>query len=168
VNMSLYQSEIQLSFYRSMYKKELLAFELLPEQKRFTALPNYWIQNKSKEGQWYPIVILQGSSPVGFFVLDEGEDVKTYTSRPNSMLLRSFSVHLPHQGKGYAKKALHLLVSFVDTHFPHIEEIVLGVNENNHAALRLYQSCGFIDQGNRVFGRQGWQYVLHFSLKNEQ
>ncbi|WP_373689076.1 GNAT family N-acetyltransferase [Clostridium sp. YIM B02551] len=80
------------------------------------------------------------------------------------MLLRYFSINYPYQGKGYAKKALRLLPSFIKNNFMGINEVLLGVNERNIPAQKLYEKSSFNDTGLRRMGAVGLQYVLSLNL----
>ena len=55
---------------------------------------------------------------------------------------------------------MKLLQSFVAKHFPHVNRIVLGVNEANIAAQAVYIKSGFIDEGRRFNGRSGIQIAM--------
>ncbi|HZG59926.1 MAG TPA: GNAT family protein [Anoxybacillus sp.] len=157
---------VQLCFYGPEHDVVLQTFYLPTEQEKFTALPTEVIDLSIQDENRYPVVILNRDTPVGFFVLHDGKDIQSFTNNLNAMLLRALSINYIHQGKGYAKKALQLLPKFVMNHFPHINEIVLAVNEKNLAARRLYEKSGFEDRGLRRFGKIGVQLILHYPLSN--
>jgi RimJ/RimL family protein N-acetyltransferase len=158
------KEQVQLCFYRSEHDAVLQTFYLPKEQEKFTALPTEVIDLSIQDEKRYPVVILSRDTPVGFFVLHYDEDIQSFTNNPNAILLRAFSINYIHQGKGYAKKALHLLPEFVMKHFPNINEIVLAVNEKNVAARQLYEKSGFEDKGFRRLGKIGMQLILHYPL----
>jgi RimJ/RimL family protein N-acetyltransferase len=157
---------VRLSFYHSEHYAVLQSFYLPKEQEKFTALPTEVIDLAIQDENRYPVIILSRDTPVGFFVLYDGKDIQAFTSNPNAISLRAFSINYIHQGKGYAKKALRLLPGFVMKHFPNINEIVLAVNEKNVAARRLYEKSGFEDRGLRRLGKIGMQLILHYRLSN--
>ncbi|OQP17559.1 MULTISPECIES: GNAT family N-acetyltransferase [Geobacillus] len=156
--------EIRHCFYHSDHDATLRSFDLPKEQQRFTALPAEALKACSEEKERKPIVILHQERPVGFFVLHTGKQIRPFTDNPRAVLLRSFSINYPEQGKGFAKQALALLPAFVNTHFSDINEIVLAVNERNVAAQRLYLTAGFIDSGRRREGKKGRQLLLYYPL----
>jgi RimJ/RimL family protein N-acetyltransferase len=155
---------VNLCFYQSEHYDALKAFWLPEDQKAFTALPLEALEKCKEEKERRPVVILNGKTPVGFFVLHTGENIRPFTDNPRAVLLRALSVNYSEQGKGYAKKAMALLPAFVKAHFPDVNEIVLAVNERNLAAQKLYFAVGFIYRGLRREGRIGPQLLLHYPL----
>ncbi|WP_374701655.1 GNAT family N-acetyltransferase [Paenibacillus tyrfis] len=156
---------VRLSFYRHEHEAALQAFELPEEQARFTALPGEVLELSLNDENRYPVVILAGDMPVGFFVLHRGEVTVPFSDNPNAILLRAFSVDQAHQGRGYGKRAMRTAAAFVAEHFPGVEEIVLAVNEQNHIAKRLYEASGFRDTGRQRQGSIGMQHILSLSLE---
>lgn len=154
---------VKLETYKPSYDKLLNLFYLPKEQLIFTGLPKEMLMKVNKNE--HPIMITVQSKPVGFFILLTGERVKEYTDHPQAQLLIAFSIDYKEQGKGYAKKGLQLLPDFVKKHFPHIGEIVLGVNKKNRPAHQLYEKSGFQDRGRRKIGSVGEQIVMHLSLE---
>ncbi|NGP46406.1 GNAT family N-acetyltransferase [Bacillaceae bacterium SIJ1] len=70
------------------------------------------------------------------------------------------------QGNGFATKGLQLLPGFMHTHFPEVNEVVLGVNQKNHPAIQLYRKVGFIDRGEVFAGPKGPQHILHLPIQS--
>ncbi|EDL62909.1 GNAT family N-acetyltransferase [Bacillus sp. SG-1] len=153
---------MQLQFYHEKFKEEVYAFSLIEEQHQFTALPAEALAVKDENR--FPIVMIDKEKAVGFFVLHQGEAIREYTSNPNALLLRAFSINQIHQGKGYAKEGMNRLPGFTRDHFPETDEIVLAVNERNLAAKSLYLISGFEDHGKKLMGRKGWQSILTYTL----
>ena len=79
------------------------------------------------------------------------------------------SLHPRHQGNGYARAALApaTLDAFIRAHLPGCDEIVLGVNHANRAAIRLYQRVGFEDTSRTYDGLKGLQFIYHRVLVRE-
>lgn len=155
---------VSLVFFKPEFKGPLLNYELLEEQRRFTALPADALEKCKEEHDRYPVVILSGSQPAGFFVLHGWEGVKAYSDNKNAMLLRAFSINLPYQGKGIASESILLLQHFVKEHFPSVNEIILAVNHSNFMAQNVYKKGGFVEQGSRAMGREGEMYIYHLDL----
>ena len=164
--MSKAVETIQLAFYDSKYKQSLFTYELDEKQKHFTTLPEKAIEMFCTNTTSYPIVILEKDIPVGFFILQDGEEAKDYTKREHTMLIRSVSVNPQYQGKGYAQQAMQMVSSFVRQYFPQIEELFLLVNVKNARAEHVYVKTGYEDRGIRCMGRVGPQKMLHYTLKN--
>ena len=153
---------MQLQFYHEKFEEDVYAFSLFEEQHQFTALPEEALAVKDENR--FPIVMFDNEKAVGFFVLHQGEAIREYSSNPNALLLRAFSINQIHQGKGYAKEGMNRLRGFTREHFPEIDEIVLAVNERNLAAKSLYLKSGFEDHGKKLMGRKGWQSILTYTL----
>jgi len=158
------EPDVQLAVCQAVHEPVLSTFELPEEQLMFTGLPVEVLPQCRQDPARHPIVILADDVPVGFFVLHEGEGIRTYTDNPRALLLRAFSINTPHQGKGYAKRALRLLPAFAAAHFPHCNEVMLVVNQRNIPAKQLYLACGFVDHGETRIGSIGPQHVLRMPL----
>lgn len=154
-------TNIELVHFSESYVEQLNRFELPEEQHQFTALPKEI--SIEKVGQ-YPIVILSGGVPVGFFVLHATDRVQAYSSNPQAMLLTALSIDHQQQGKGYAKRAMLALANFVKQEFKECNEVVLVVNQKNRAAQNLYIKVGFVDHGERRMGPIGEQIVMNLPL----
>lgn len=137
-----------------------LAYRLNEAQAAFSASPDSWFDIKG--GKHRCVTIFQDNEIVGFFVLDTGTNRADYSDNANAVLLRSMSVLPAYQGKGIARAALapKVLDCFVRRHFAHVDEIILGVNHANRAAISLYQKVGFIDTGRTYMGIKGVQYIF--------
>ena len=125
-------------------------------------MPGEWLDgDRTLERDKLAITIFADAEIVGFFILDSGADLRHYSDNPHALLLRSMSFAPAQQGKGYARAALGAarLHPLLRAHFPDGGEIVLGVNHANHAAIALYQRCGFSDSGRTYMGVKGLQYI---------
>ncbi|MGM0951052.1 MAG: GNAT family N-acetyltransferase [Bacillota bacterium] len=157
--------DISLSFYKPEHSPELQSFTLNNDDKRFTSLPKEVLTQALGIQDRYPAVILNDNLPVGFFILHTSkETLAPYTSNPFALLLSSLSLNAEHHGKGYAKKAMLQLPSFVSSYFPWCDEIILAVNHLNTRAKHLYMKSGFLDKGRRKIGPLGEQLILHYFL----
>lgn len=115
-------------------------------------------------GLEFPVTVFNSDVPAGFFTLDFGEDKTELTSHPDSVLLRSLSIHPEMQGKGIGKSAMIEADGFVREHFKNCREIVLAVNQNNVSAYRLYEKVGYRYTGKTRMGRSGPQYLMSKSI----
>ncbi|MFS0785556.1 GNAT family N-acetyltransferase [Shouchella sp. 1P09AA] len=150
---------INLVPYHSKYDAALQAFQLPPEQIQFSALPNTYLRT-IEPGQHRIVITDATDQPVGFFLLHETERVQEYSSNPQAMLLTTLTVNQCEQGKGYANQAMDLVSTYIQTHFPDKNEMVLAVNKKNIPAQNLYTKSGFFDTGERRVGRIGEQMVM--------
>lgn len=157
--------DISLSFYKPEHLPELYAFTLHDDDKRFTALPKEVLTQALSIQERYPVVILKGDLPIGFFILHTSKEIiAPYSNNPFALLLSSLSLNSAHHGQGYAKKAMLQLPSFVNGYFPWCDEIILAVNHLNTRAKQLYMKTGFLDKGRRKIGPLGEQLILHYFL----
>ncbi|WP_127593140.1 GNAT family N-acetyltransferase [Paenibacillus lautus] len=153
--------QIQLEFRSAEHLPILNEFELPDDQVQFTAHPKEALN--LVEGQ-FPIVILADDHPVGFFILHATERVKEYTSNSHAMLLTTLSIDHRQQRKGYARRGMLALPSFIRSQFPSCDEVVLVVNHKNVPAQQLYERVGFEDTGRRRMGPIGEQWVMNITI----
>ncbi|MEG0697569.1 MAG: GNAT family N-acetyltransferase, partial [Algoriella sp.] len=120
-------SNIHLKYTEKQDYISLLNYTLPEDQINFTALPEQTFQRLEErtDNHAKPITILLDDEPIGFFVLDYGEDKLDLTKNENSLLLRSLSINPAFQGKGFGKIAMNLVDDFVKENFPTINELVL-------------------------------------------
>ncbi len=86
-----------------------------------------------------PEVIVADLKPVGFAL--HGRDPET-----GRVFLVRLMIDRQHQRQGHASAAMHLLIPKLrETH--DAREIYLSIVPGNTAAVRLYQSCGFLPTG---------------------
>ena len=154
---------IELKPYDAIAHLILARYRLPEAQMNFTMLPSDWPKlSEEKRKAKFPFTILCDNEPVGFFVLDPGEDKLDYTQNPNAFLLRSLSVNPRYQGLGIGKAAMtELLTDYCKQLNSSCDEIVFGVNLENVAAYNLYLKCGFEDTGRKYLGgRNGPQIIM--------
>ncbi|WP_228435752.1 GNAT family N-acetyltransferase [Chryseobacterium pennipullorum] len=132
------------------------------DQKRFTATAGQALENiKKRETQnAFPVTIMEGDRPAGFFVLDFGSDKLELTDNENAVLIRSLSVNPAMQRKGIGKAAMMQVDVFVRENFIHCDEIVLAVNQKNESAYHIYLQAGYSYEGKTRLGRSGPQYLM--------
>ncbi|MEK5267629.1 MULTISPECIES: GNAT family N-acetyltransferase [unclassified Heyndrickxia] len=159
--------ELELVFYNDDFKQQLDNYTITDDQLRFTGHPDEAIALAKDDPERHPVVAVRHNMITNFFVLHEKNGARPYTSHPHAILLRTFSTDFHQQGKGYARQCLKQLPHFVRTHFPEIEQMVLGVNTENVAAQNLYRQAGFVDEGGRMFGKKGELIIMHYHLGKE-
>ncbi|WP_333661891.1 GNAT family N-acetyltransferase [Chishuiella changwenlii] len=159
-------AKLQLRFYEQKHYNDLVNYSLPEEQLYFTALPLQVFERLEQREDDFAkaVTILLDEKPIGFFVLDFGEDKMDLTNNANSLLLRSLSINPKYQGEGYGKSAMLLMDSFVKEHYPIVEELVLAVNFKNKSAYNLYLKVGYIDDGSVREMEKGKQHLLRKKL----
>lgn len=156
---------MRLKFYEEKDDHLIERYTITEEQLRYTMSPKESIELVMQDENRHAVLVLDEDRLVTFFVLHEHEGVKPYSSNEQAILIRAFSTDFYEQGKGYAKAALQLLPDFVLTHFPYINELVLGVNLPNTAAQSLYKKCGFVDEGRLAKGFRAEIKVMSYYLR---
>lgn len=155
---------MELVFYEEKFFDLVANYILTDEQLNYTDTPQACVEKQKEDSTRHSILAIENTSLVTFFTLHEKDGVTPYSENTAAILVRAFSTDFRFLGQGYAKQALKLLPAFVETHFPHINEIVLAVNAENMAAQHLYKKCGFMDEGIRTIGKKGELFVMSFYL----
>ncbi|MCJ7934840.1 MAG: GNAT family N-acetyltransferase [Chryseobacterium sp.] len=140
-----------------------ISYALDESQSRFTATVEKamsMIRERNTEDA-FPVTIFNDGQPVGFFILDFGDDKFELTDTQNSVLIRSLSVNPQMQGKGIGKEAMIQVDDFVRKHFKDCHEIVLAVNQKNESAYHIYRTAGYSYEGKTRIGRSGPQYLMY-------
>lgn len=162
-------SNLSLRFYEAKHHDSLIDYSLPEDQINFTALPKQVFERLENRADNFaqPITVLLGEKPIGFFVLDDGEDKMELTTNEQSLLIRSLSINPIYQGKGYGKTAMLLIDDFVKINYPTVQELVLAVNFKNKSAYHLYLKAGYIDDGSFREMEKGMQHLLKKVINSE-
>lgn len=155
---------MELAFFEKHYQESIERYQITEEQLRFTGAPIECNLLTEQDPDRFAVLAIENGDLVTYFNLHEKDAVVPYSENPTAILLRAFSTDYRHQGKGYAKQVLQLLPLFVKEHFPHINEIVLGVNAENNAAQHLYQKMGFQDEGKQRMGKKGELIIMSYLI----
>jgi len=149
---------------------EHLNYVLDETQRSFTSSAELALQkiDERSDNLAFPVTVYHENTPVGFFVLDFGNDKMELTDNPKSVLVRSLSINPSFQGKGIGTEAMMQIPDFLKTHFDEKKttEIVLAVNFKNTSAYQLYLKAGYEDNGNTRPWKDGFQYLLSLKLGN--
>lgn len=139
-----------------------LSYELSEEQSQFTtSIDDCVNKRKDLEDSDKSIVVIQlDEMPIGFFILDKGNDRLKLTENPKSLLIRSYSINPEYQGRGYGKNVMKLVAEYALQQYDSVQELVLSVNIENEHAYRTYLKAGFEDTGRKITGMRGPQYIL--------
>jgi diamine N-acetyltransferase len=118
--------------------------EVAPEQTEFVAsnarsIAEAYFQPKA----WFRAVYA-GEEPVGFVMLYDDPDAGRY-------FLWRFMIAAEHQGKGYGKAALDLLVEYVRTR-PNATELQCSYVPGDAGPGAFYAKYGFVETGEVAHG----------------
>ena len=102
------------------------------------------------EPQWCCRLILDDDEPVGlaFYGMAEVADWK-------GPALCRYAIDVDHQGKGYGRAALPLVVEAIRKEFD-TSDVYLTLEATNERAVHLYRSFGFVPAGVEDEGEQLW------------
>ncbi|MBC9909782.1 GNAT family N-acetyltransferase [Chitinophaga varians] len=95
------------------------------------------------EDAWFR-AIYAGEEPVGFIMLHTGADWSDGIDFPNMFLWR-FMIAGPHQGKGYGRKAIGLVLRNLAAR--KVYELYTSCGEGEASPLPFYQQLGFTPTG---------------------
>lgn len=90
---------------------------------------------------WTPYAFYAGNQMVGFVAL------AYEPGSADNYWICHFFIDRDHQGRGYGREALRLLIEFVREQHPNCHVLQLTVHPENVAAQRLYLSAGFQPTG---------------------
>ncbi|QOR64946.1 GNAT family N-acetyltransferase [Cytobacillus suaedae] len=93
----------------------------------------------SIEGTWTVKAIYDEDTPVGFTMYGYSEELSGYE-------ICRIMIDYRHQGKGFGKQALKLVIDNMIKQFD-CAEILLTFHPGNEKAKKLYESVGFKDTG---------------------
>ena len=129
---------------------------LLSLHQAVAAIPGGIIRTLEEVSHSYVEGILHKSLTKGLMLVieDQGQlvgSIHAYT--PDVLAFRhllsdlTIVVHPDCQGQGYGRQLFTTFLAEVQTSFPHILRIELFVRITNQAAIRFYESLGFVQEG---------------------
>jgi RimJ/RimL family protein N-acetyltransferase len=106
------------------------------EQKAlFPASVVYWLAESKFEPSFLPLSIYAGEVLIGFSTIGIEPDT-------GLMWIVAFLIDQHFQGKGFGRRALCALITYIKEHFS-VSSITIGHRPENYIAQKLYASCGF-------------------------
>ena len=125
---------------------DVLALEVKPEQRGYVATnAKSLAQAHFHDEAWYR-GIYAGDVPVGFVMLEVQPDKAEYA-------VWRFMIAAEHQGKGYGRKAMQLVIDHVRT-LPNATELLLSHISGEHEPGPFYESLGFAYTGELLEGER--------------
>lgn len=116
----------------------VLHLEVYPSQRKNIERVQECLDEAHDISCWRPLAIMNDQVVIGFAMVglweNEGDHGRVWLDR--------FLIDARYQGKGFAKKALPLLIDLLRKMYQ-CNEIYLSVYESNETAIHLYQSIGF-------------------------
>jgi diamine N-acetyltransferase len=141
--------------------REAIALSVHPDQERFVAgmsppvalaLAKAYVRPSGMPV--VPFAIYADERMVGFWSL-------TYEpGSADNYWINHFLIDRRYQGRGYGKAALAAIVAMLNDQHPLCRSVGLTVHPDNHVAQRLYQSFGFVDTQEIVYGELFYRLAL--------
>ena len=122
----------------------ICGLEVAPEQKEFVADNARSIAEAHFQPKAWIRAVYAGETPVGFVMLFDDPDAPRY-------FLWRFMIAAEHQGKGYGKAALDLLVEYVRTR-PGATELQCSFVPGEAGPGAFYAKYGFVETGEVAHG----------------
>lgn len=118
--------------------QEILALHVSAGQEGFIETTEECLEEAKELSLWRPVGIYDEDKLVGFamYGLFETEGKK------GRVWLDRFMIGDGHQGKGYGKTSLRLLIRQLYEEYSY-DEIFLSIYEDNVNAIKLYEKAGF-------------------------
>lgn len=128
----------------------ILGLSVRDDQKRFVADNATSIaQAHFDEGAWFR-AIYADDTPVGFVMLHD-ENLRERPTHPDYYYLWRFMIDQRHQGKGFGKRALELVIAHVRGR-PGAKDLFLHHVPGEGSAEALYRAFGFEHTGKEEHG----------------
>lgn len=115
--------------------------EVFPSQTGFIESVAECMEEADQLPAWHPMCIYDKDTLIGFTMygrIQGPTDTRLWFDR--------FLIDKQHQGKGYAKPAVQLILQEIRARYPNTD-IYLSVYAENHPAIALYRSFGFVFTG---------------------
>jgi diamine N-acetyltransferase len=126
--------------------REMVALKLREEQEIFVAPPvkslaMCYVRAWGDEYDYLPFVIRDDNSVVGYVTL------VCDPLSADDYWIDDIMIDASHQGKGYGRGALNLVLRLIAGKYPRCEKIRLTCFRGNFNAAALYLSVGFVKTG---------------------
>ncbi len=139
-----------------------IAVDLTTDSERINPLDQQWVTSNAfsmlqaiYDPNWDCRLIFVDGEAVGFVFYGYWEEKERY-------LLCRYMIDIAHQGKGYGKAALPLIVAHIRNQYG-CRDVYLTLEDENARAIHLYTSFGFerteeMDETERVYVLRGGKY----------
>ncbi len=101
-----------------------------------------------------PFLVKVGNEFVGFMILSYCRADSTQPEQKDAYCIWRVMIDKQFQGKGYGKRAVNEAIELAKGGLAgRADSIVLFVEPENHAAIKLYKSCGFSETNESIDGQ---------------
>lgn len=126
-------------------RDQVLALELLPEQRGYIEPVAQCLEEAEHIRNWHPVGLYDGGTLIGFAMY--GWFFWEYFPKGRLWLDR-FLIDRRCQGQGYGRAALRHMLDRLALEYPQ-KGVYLSVIPGNDAAVRLYRGAGFLFTGEK-------------------
>lgn len=133
--------------------RTIAALSVTDDQKGFVANNAFSMAEASFEKEAWFRAIYADDDPVGFVMTYEDPEKAEYE-------LWRFMIDQNHQGKGYGRQALRLIIDRLKA-MPNAAEMMLHVVPENGSAARLYEQFGFVATGKVEWGENEYKLIFN-------
>lgn len=132
--------------------RAVMELAVKPEQESYVAPNSVSIAEYCYEDEAWMRAIYSGDVPVGFLMLSERRSVPRY-------YLWRYMIDASHQGRGFGRGGLDLLVDYVRT-LPGGSELFLSYQPGPASPRDFYAAYGFVDTGREHDGELEMRLLL--------
>ncbi|KAF0865226.1 N-acetyltransferase [Pseudomonas sp. LD120] len=139
-------------------RAQLLSLEVRPEQKAFSGDIHgaLYTLGHASQGGIKGFALLCEQRPVAFLLLKHAPCLPTWAEAGHATL-HALQVDRRFQGQGLGTACLQALPSAALHEWPQLKGLMLAVDADNQAALKLYLRQGWVEDGEAYKGRMGYE-----------
>ena len=130
--------------------REITRLKVRPEQERYIASDADSIAEAHYYQQAWIRAIYADDTPVGFVMLHD-ENLRDDPEKKDSYALWRFMIDAAHQGKGYATRAMRLVIGHVKAN-PNATELLTSYVPGEGSPEGFYRKMGFEHTGGEING----------------
>lgn len=136
--------EIRLEPIRASNRAAVLALKLTKDQQDFLSDNASSLKEAASDEDARPRAVVAEDRIIGFLMYDA-------SAGDGEALIYRFMIDCNNQGRGYGRAALSVLLKEIGA-LGHVRDVLVCYMPENEGARRLYQSAGFMDEGEDADG----------------
>ena len=123
----------------------VITLQVGEDQQGFVASNVFSLAQAAVIAQYIPRAICVDGEPVGFVMYG-------FDAEEDAFCISRLMIGLPHQGKGYGRRAMELVIADIRTRQPKRDVVYISFKPKNLAARALYESLGLEPDGREEDG----------------
>ncbi|WP_207696400.1 hypothetical protein DOK67_0000775 [Enterococcus sp. DIV0212c] len=153
-----------LKMYNDTHQTLIDNYCLSETKLRYVREPKIAIALTKKNPQRHAVLVFENEHLVAFLTLFEAKGSSVHSDNENNLLVQDLSTDFRHLRKGYVKKAVQLLPTFIHQHFSNINQLTIVVNEDKAFTQALCMEAGFKDTSHKLPPIYGSQVLLEIPI----